>query len=193
MGAGSIASPPVQRQDRMFEIMRSLRNRTDSRARKGLLGDSRGFTLIEGLIVLVIGTILTVMAIPSITATVRNYRISGSISSITWSIHSTRYQALMQGYPYQVVFSSSANTYQIQNMQPPAVAYSNVGAAVPFSSWPVTLSADTTLNFKPNGYVTATTGALNFTITYQGLCQKLTVTNYGNVTITPTNPQPTCP
>jgi hypothetical protein len=41
--------------------------------------------------------------------------------------------------------------------------------------------------------VTATTGALNFTITYQGLCQKLTVTNYGNVSITPSNPQPTCP
>jgi Tfp pilus assembly protein FimT len=143
--------------------------------------------------VLAIGTILTIMVIPSINSGVRNYRINGTISSITWSIHSTRYQALMRGYPYQVVFSSSANTYQIQNMQPPAVAYSNVGAAVPFSSWPVTLSADTTLNFKPNGYVTATTGNLYFTITYQGLCQKLTVTNYGNISISPSNPQPTCP
>jgi len=88
----------------MFEVIRTLRNNTDSRARRGLLGDSRGFTLIEALIVLVIGTILTVIAIPSVTAVVRNYRISGAISSITWSIHSTRYQALMQGYPYQVVF-----------------------------------------------------------------------------------------
>jgi hypothetical protein len=40
--------------------------------------------------------------------------------------------------------------------------------------------------------VTAPVGALNFTITYQGVCQRVTVTNYGNVSITPRNPQPIC-
>jgi hypothetical protein len=134
------------------------------------------------------------MAIPSINAGLRNYRIDGAISSITWAIHSTRYQALMNGYQYQVAFSSSTNSYQIQN-SPPANngTYSNVGTSVPFSTFPVVLSADTTLNFRPNGFVTAAAGALNFTLTYQGVCQKLTVTNYGNVSITPNYPQPTCP
>jgi len=145
------------------------------------------------IVMLAIGTTLTVMAIPSINAGLRNYRIDGAISSVTWAIHSTRYQALMQGYPFQVAFSSASNNYQIQSMQPPAVTFSPVGTAVPISSWPVVLSADTTLNFKPNGYVTAATGALNFTMTYQGVCQKLTVTNYGNVSVTPSYPQPTCP
>jgi len=100
----------------------------------------------------------------------------------------------MEGYPFQVVFSSAANNYQIQS-SPTGIAgpYANVGSAVPFSAYPVTLSADTTLNFRPNGFVQATTGTLTFNVAYQGVCQKLVVTNYGNVSITPTYPQPTCP
>jgi Tfp pilus assembly protein PilE len=167
----------------MFEMMRAVHSNAANRATRRLPGASRGFSLIEMIVMLAIGTTLTVMAIPSINAGLRNYRIDGAISSVTWAIHSTRYQALI----------SAANNYQIQSMQPPAITFSNVGTAVPISSWPVVLSADTTLNFKPNGYVTAATGALNFTMTYQGVCQKLTVTNYGNVSVTPAYPQPTCP
>jgi Tfp pilus assembly protein FimT len=177
----------------MFEMMRAVPNGTTDRARKEVRGNAKGFSLAELLIMLTVGTILTIMAIPSINAGLRNYRIDGAISSITWAIHSTRYQALMNGYPYQVAFTSSNNAYQIQNSPANNATYSNVGTSVPFSTFPVVLSADTTLNFKPNGYVTAATGALNFTITYQGVCQKLTVTNYGNVSITPNYPQPTCP
>jgi Tfp pilus assembly protein FimT len=150
--------------------------------------------LIEVLVIVAIGTILTVIAIPSISSGLRNYRLEGAISSVTWAVHSTRYQALMEGYPFQVVFSSAANTYQIQS-SPTGVAgpYSNVGSATPFSAYPVTLSADTTLNFRPNGFVQATTGTLVFNVAYQGVCQKISVTNYGNVSISPKYPQPTCP
>ena len=178
----------------MSEMMRTLGNNSANSASGRHPGSSRGFSLVELLVMLAIGTILTVMAIPSVTSGVRNYRISGAISSVTWAIHSTRYQALMEGYPFQVVFSSAANNYQIQS-SPGGFAgpYGNLGSAVPFSSYPVVLSADTTLNFRPNGYVTPAVGGLTFTITYQGVCQKLSVTNYGNVSISPTNPQPTCP
>src|SRR5260370_10264659 len=133
-------------------------------------------------------------AIPSVSCGLRNYRLEGAISSVPWAVPSTRYQALMEGYPFQVVFSSTANTYQIQS-SPAGIAgpYGNIGGAVPFSSYPVILSADTTLNFRPNGFVQATAGALSFNVAYQGVCQKLSVTNYGNVSITPTYPQPTCP
>jgi prepilin-type N-terminal cleavage/methylation domain-containing protein len=174
--------------------MRQLQNNSANRANRKLLGRSRGFSLIEVLVIVAIGTILTVIAIPSISSGLRNYRLEGAISSVTWAVHSTRYQALMEGYPFQVVFSSAANTYQIQS-SPTGVAgpYSNVGSATPFSAFPVTLSADTTLNFRPNGFVQATTGTLVFNVAYQGVCQKISVTNYGNVSISPKYPQPTCP
>jgi prepilin-type N-terminal cleavage/methylation domain-containing protein len=174
--------------------MRQLQNNSANRASRKLLGRSRGFSLIEVLVIVAIGTILTVIAIPSISSGLRNYRLEGAISSVTWAVHSTRYQALMEGYPFQVVFSSAANTYQIQS-SPTGVAgpYSNVGSATPLSAYPVTLSADTTLNFRPNGFVQATTGTLVFNVAYQGVCQKISVTNYGNVSISPKYPQPTCP
>jgi len=174
--------------------MRPLQNNSANRASRKLLECSRGFSLIEVLVIVAIGTILTVIAIPSISSGLRNYRLEGAISSVTWAVHSTRYQALMEGYPFQVVFSSAANTYQIQS-SPTGVAgpYSNVGSATPFSAYPVTLSADTTLNFRPNGFVQATTGTLVFNVAYQGVCQKISVTNYGNVSISPKYPQPTCP
>jgi Tfp pilus assembly protein FimT len=175
-------------------MMRTLGNNSANSASGRHPGSSRGFSLVELLVMLAIGTILTIMAIPSVSSGLRNYRIEGAISSVTWAVHSTRYQALMEGYPFQVVFSSAANTYQIQS-SPTGFAgpYGNIGSAVPFTAYPMTLSADTTLNFRPNGFVQATTGGLAFNITYQGVCQKLTVTNYGNVSITPTYPQPTCP
>ena len=174
--------------------MRPLQNNSANRASRKLLGRSRGFSLIEVLVIVAIGTILTVIAIPSISSGLRNYRLEGAISSVTWAVHSTRYQALMEGYPFQVVFSSAANTYQIQS-SPTGVGgpYSNVGSATPFSAFPVTLSADTTLNFRPNGFVQAKTGTLVFNVAYQGVCQKISVTNYGNVSISPKYPQPTCP
>ena len=81
----------------MSEIMRAMQNAKDKRTRGDLRGNSKGFSLAEMLIVLTVGTILTIMAVPSINAGLRNYRIDGAISSITWAIHSTRYQALMNG------------------------------------------------------------------------------------------------
>src|ERR1700686_2491197 len=104
----------------MFEMIcgpRRTANRTNGMQRCS----ARGFSLVELMIVMLVGTILTVMAVPSISSGLRNYRIRGAIANATWAVHSTRYQALMQGYPYQVVFSSTANTYQIQSMIPPAV------------------------------------------------------------------------
>jgi Tfp pilus assembly protein FimT len=147
----------------------------------------------EMVVALAIGITLTAIALPEIQSAIYNYRLRGAVSMATWAIQSTRYQALMEGYPYQVALTSSNATYQIQSSPTNNGTYANVGGAIPLSGSAVTLSADTTLNFKPNGSVTAATGALNFKITYQGVCQKVTVTNYGNVTVTPTSPQPTCP
>jgi Tfp pilus assembly protein FimT len=139
--------------------------------------------MVELIMALLIGSILTAIAIPQGKAVINNYRLQGAVASCTWAIQSTRYQALEQGYPYQVVFTASSKSYQIQNLPTGAVTYANVGSAVPISGETVTLSQDTTLQFKPNGSVTATTGALNFQIIYQGVTKTVTVSNYGNIKI----------
>jgi Tfp pilus assembly protein FimT len=181
----------------MSEMTRLLQNATKTEPGMSLPGKAKGFSLTEALVVVVVGIIMTAIAIPSVTAGIRSYRVSSAVASINWAIHSTRYQALEEGYPFEVVFSSTANTYLIQSSPANNGVYSNVDTSanpsVAFSSYPVVLSADTTLQFKPNGYVTPAVGALVFTVTYQGICQKLSVTNYGNVSVTPSHPQPTCP
>jgi Tfp pilus assembly protein FimT len=144
-----------------------------------------GYSLVELMMGLLIGTILTAMAVPQVTVIQNQYRLRGAVASATWAIQSTRYQALMAGYPYQVVLTKSTNTYQIQNLPPGAASYANVGTAVPLSGSDVSLNNDTTLQFQPNGAITAKKGALNFTLTYSGNTKTITVSNYGNISVTP--------
>jgi hypothetical protein len=101
------------------------------------------------------------------------------------AVQSTRYQALMAGYPYQVVFTKASTQYQIQDLPTGATTYANVGTAIPLSGSTITLNQDTTLRFLPNGAVSAPTGALTFAITYHGSTKNITVSTYGNVKVTP--------
>ena len=80
--------------------------------REGLTGNKRrrnalGFSMVELLIVVAIGIIVTGIAIPQVKSGIYRYRLQGAVASSTWAIQSTRYQALMAGYPYQVVFTKS--------------------------------------------------------------------------------------
>jgi prepilin-type N-terminal cleavage/methylation domain-containing protein len=146
------------------------------------LFSSRGFSLIEVLLVVAMTTIVTAISIPQIQSQVDSYRLNSAVAMAKWAIQSTRFQALMKGYPYQTAFSSANANYQIQNL-PSGSTYQNVGNQVPLAAWPMTFSADTTINFRPNGSVTATVGSNIFTITYRGTTKTITVSNYGNVTV----------
>ncbi len=144
---------------------------------------TRGFSLIEIIMVVMIGSILTAVAIPQVTRIVYAYRLAGAVDSVTWAIQSTRYQALMQGYPYAVVFTQASNTYQIKNL-PSGSTYVNVGSTVPLSGSAVAISQDNTLQFRPNGSVVAPGGSsLTFNVSYQGTTKTIAVTNYGNVSV----------
>lgn len=142
----------------------------------------RGYSLVELAIVMLMGSILTAMAIPQVKSQVFYYRLNSAVAMAKWAIQSTRFQALKEGYPFQVVFAASTQSYQIQDL-PSGTTYQNVGGVVPLAAWPMTFSADTTINFKPNGMVTATVGSNSFTITYQGTTKTITVSNYGNVKV----------
>lgn len=150
---------------------------------KGRRCGAVGHTMIEMLIVITIALILTAMAIPATTSVVSNYRLSAAVDSATGAIQTTRYQAIMHGYPYQVAFNTVNNTFQVLSEVPPAATFSNVGVAVPLSGSQITLSAPTTLQFKPNGSVSAVVGAMNFTISYYGTTKTLTVSNYGSISV----------
>ena len=145
--------------------------------------NAKGTSLIE--IVVTIGLILILFAIsvPKFLSSLSNYRLNAAVQAAAWSIQSTRYQANMHGYPYQVAFDNTTNLYQVSNEPPPATSFANVSSAIPLSGSPVTLSAATTLLFKPNGSVSATTGSTSFSISYQGNSKTLTVSTYGSVSI----------
>lgn len=153
----------------------------------------RGYTAVELVVACMVIMILAAISYPQGQSLIYKYRLQGAVASCTWAVQQTRYGALQNGYQFQVVFSSSAGTYQIQNLPPtclvggttqnPCTTWQNVGTVIPISGVPVTMNQDTTLQFKPNGAVTATTGALNFTLTYQGKTNTITVTTYGNIKV----------
>jgi len=148
----------------------------------------RGFTMVEIAVVLLVVSILMAFAVPQIRSAVNNYRLRGAVASATWAIQSVRFQSLMEGYPFQVTFttgnSTTAPSYQIASKPPGSGTFSNVGSSVPLSGQPVALNQNTVLQFTPNGVVTATTGALNnIQFTYQSLTKTITVSNYGNISI----------
>jgi Tfp pilus assembly protein FimT len=142
-----------------------------------------GMGLVELLIVLLVVGTLCAIGIPATRSSVAKYQLSAAVDTVTGAIQSTRYLAIRSGYPYQIQFDATQNTYQILSEVPPATSFSTVGSAVPLSSSPVTLSAATTLQFKANGAVSATVGAMNFSITYNHVTKTLTVSNYGSISV----------
>jgi prepilin-type N-terminal cleavage/methylation domain-containing protein len=144
-----------------------------------------GYSLVELIVAMLILMILAALAVPQVGSVVNYYRLQGAVASATWAVQSTRYQALMAGYPYQVVFTKATSQYQIQDLPTGATTYANVGPAIPLSGSTIALNQDTTLRFSPNGSVSAPTGALTFTITYHGSTKNITVSTYGNVKVTP--------
>ena len=148
---------------------------------------ARGFTLLELLFVVLIATILTVIALPVLNNTMDAYRLRSAVSSVTGAIQTTRYQAISDGFPYQIVLKSASSTMQVQSDPGRTGLFTNVGNAIPLasSSIPVVLGADTTLQFRPSGVVAATVGGQNLTLTYRGKTETITVSSYGTIKVTP--------
>jgi prepilin-type N-terminal cleavage/methylation domain-containing protein len=151
-----------------------------------------GFTAVEILMVMLVSAVMAGFAVPTIKSVLYQYRMHAAVQNINWAIQSTRYQALDAGYPYQLALTGTTSgssyvnpTYQISNETVGAASFSTVGSSVPVAGFPVFLSAPTTLQFNPNGSVSATTGALTFNVTYQGYTESFTVTTYGKVNVTP--------
>ena len=149
-----------------------------------------GFSLIEIVIVLLISTIITAFAVPTLSSSLSKYRLKSAVAGATWAIQSIRFQALMESYPYQVTFQGDTNgnnpSYQIASKPAGAGSFSNVGTSVPLSGSPINLTAATVVQFQPNGTVAVTQGGTTVTsmqMTYRGFSYTITVSNYGNLSI----------
>jgi type II secretory pathway pseudopilin PulG len=165
-----------------------IKNRQISEGRSARIG----FSLLETAVVMVIAMITAAFALPIVQTTVNRYQLKSATSAATWAIQSTRFQALMEGYSYQVTLSGGAGgvnpTYQIANKPIGSTTFSNVGAAVSLSGKPVVLGATMVFQFQPNGTVTtspASSAPYTFTISYAGTTETITVSNYGNTDVTP--------
>lgn len=150
---------------------------TNSKAR----GGQRGYTLTEALLIVVVVLILSVMAFPALIGATDVSRLNAAVETASGAIKSTRFQAIMKGYPFRLVFNSGTNSYQVSSDPNNTGTYSNVGGAVPVSSSAITLSAGPTLTFKANGILTTTNPS--FTVSYKGRSKQITVSNYGSVSV----------
>jgi type IV fimbrial biogenesis protein FimU len=149
----------------------------------------RGFTLIELVMVVAVGMILAALAVPSVRSSIQYFRVRAAVSSVTGAIQSTRYRAVFDGCSYNITLDKTANTYQIGSTTNSGnacnAAFANVGTAIPFAPSNVVLNNQTVLQFKPSGFVQATTGATTFTLTYGSTVKTVTVSSYGNINVTP--------
>jgi Tfp pilus assembly protein FimT len=148
---------------------------------------SSGFTLLELTFVMMIGMVITTISVPMTKNAMKTYHLNTAVSSISGSIQSARYQAIMRGYHYNITFNPASRSYQLASKVPPATSFSNVGSAVPWSSTDdVTISSPaTTLEFFPGGTVTATSGSMILSVGNGTATKTITVSGVGNVTVTP--------
>jgi Tfp pilus assembly protein FimT len=156
---------------------------------------ARGFSVIELVLVLLVAMVLAGMAIPTVTNALTRYRQQTAVVTATGAIQATRYRAIFSGCPYKLAFSlhAATKTYQYQVStelpNPPTVpptcaaAYANVGNAVDLGAQGAQMAATVTLQFNPDGSVSAAPAGLqnNMVVSYQGLSKNIGVSNYGSV------------
>ncbi|MGH9397877.1 MAG: pilus assembly FimT family protein [Terriglobia bacterium] len=145
-----------------------------------------GFTLIELMMVTLVLAVLMGMSIPLVQSASRSYGLSTAVLGVTGAIQSTRYQAIMHGYPYALVLDPASQTFQIQSEPPGSSSFSNVGGAVPWSSGGgIVLAPATTFQFNPGGIVTVNSGSMVLTLSNTAATETVTVSEVGNVTVNP--------
>jgi Tfp pilus assembly protein FimT len=146
--------------------------------------------MIELCMVLLVASVVSAMAIPVVSAAINQYRLRSAVANATWAIQSTRFQALEESYPFQVTLAGNSNgqnpTYQIASEPPGTSSFANVGSPIIILAETVVINEPTVIQFQPNGIVSVTQNgatATSFQLTYLGYSYTVTVSNYGNISV----------
>ncbi|HWG59562.1 MAG TPA: prepilin-type N-terminal cleavage/methylation domain-containing protein [Candidatus Acidoferrales bacterium] len=153
---------------------------------RGRRSRSGGFTLPELVVVLLVGAVLTAIAVPVIGSAIASMRLGSTVSDISGAIAKVRYRAIMTSQPYSLVITAPANTYVVTNLN------TNVAdRLVPLSGRGVLLNggvaAAYTFTLCPNGTVYGAGGCPGvnptpaLSATYEGDQTNITVSTVGNV------------
>ncbi len=168
----------------------AVRHHQSSRTARGRRNGSAGLTLIELLIVMAIGIVLTALAMPVINSALTSMRLNSMANSITSAIGKARYRAIMNSQPYSLVLSTPVNSYVVTNLQTQVA-----DKAVPLPSTTIAVNGGAaaiyTYTFCPNGTVYGAGGACPggnlppaLALTYQNRQINMAVSSVGNVTAT---------
>lgn len=147
-----------------------------------------GLSLVELLVVMAIGTILTLLSVPVFNSAMASMRMNSMVNSLSTAIGKTRYRAIMNSQIYTLTLSTPANTFVVTNVQ--------TGVAdkvVPLPTRVVAINgggnAIYSFTFCPNGTAYGAGGACPgvnvtpaLTLTYQSRQTNMTISSVGNVT-----------
>lgn len=126
---------------------------------------SRGFSMLETLMVVLILAVLTAITLPFYNGSRSDSQMNGTVGSLASVLTQTRYAAIMNSQIYTVVLTVPANTYVVTN-----VTTSTAQTTVPLPYTSVLINngsaATYTYTFCPNGI---TYGAVS------GLCPPATI------------------
>jgi len=150
---------------------------------------SKGLSLIETLVVVTIVSTLATITTPQLMSAMKSYRLASAVAAAKGAIQSTRYLAIMHGYPYQLTFNANSGTYQVASQPPGATAFVPVppGTPTPIAGRnEATLNQTTVMQFNSNGTMTSgLAGNAVFTITNGVTTEQITVSGVGYVSVTP--------
>lgn len=151
---------------------------------------ANGFTVLELLLVITVGAILTAVAIPIMGTALNNAHVTSMVDAISGAVAKTRYQSIMTSQPYTLVVTAPANTYVVKNI---TTGVSSV--AIPLPSQTVKINTGTaatyTFTLCPNGTVYGAGGVCPgvalppaLSISLQGRQVNMAVSSVGNVSTT---------
>lgn len=152
---------------------------------------SRGFTMLETVMVVLILGVLVAITLPFYNGSRSDSQMNSTVSALTAVMTQTRYAAIMNSQVYTVALTAPANTYVVTN-----VTTTTAQSAVPLPYTTVLVNTGTaatyTFTFCPNGMAYGAGGVCPNTavtppvLTLSNLTRKvqINVSSVGNVTPT---------